>query len=190
VTETDALRRPFRLGVLAVAITFLLLGGIIGAFGSGADRPEGVAERWLNAVGDTTRKGVADDARERAGKIGPLGLVETLVPEGTDTDGKTAFTELEVGRATTTRSGVASVPFQVHLRTVDGDAGNHRGTIVMRHDVDWRVLSLAATARDAKLPSEGGPPVSSAPLGLYAGAVVVGLAVTLAASALVRAATR
>ena len=66
VNETDALKRPFLIGVLAVLAVFVVLGVLIAAFGSNADRGEGVAERWLNAVSDTTRKGVKDDARERA----------------------------------------------------------------------------------------------------------------------------
>jgi len=76
------------------------------AFGSTADRPAGIAERWLVAVGDSTREGLEDDGVERADEHGALpelaaraGLVVSQAAE----DGERAFEDVRVGRASTAR---------------------------------------------------------------------------------------
>ena len=69
----------------------------------GTSRPEGVAENWLTAVGDTTRKGVEADARKRAEKIGGVSIGEAICCSS-DTDGKAAFADLEVGKAVNGRA--------------------------------------------------------------------------------------
>ena len=72
MSETHALRRPFLIGVLAAGIGVLLIFGALAiVVASTDDRPEGVAERWLTAVGDLTRKGVHDDAGHRADWFSP-----------------------------------------------------------------------------------------------------------------------
>jgi len=70
VSEVERLKRPFRFVLLAVLIAFVVVGGLIAAFGTGKDRPEGAAEHWLADVSDTTRKGVRDDATKRVAEDG------------------------------------------------------------------------------------------------------------------------
>src|SRR4051812_42480321 len=88
--EYARLRSGFIKGLVACLAVMVALGVVIHFANSGHHRPEGAAEHWLTAVGDTTRKGVTTDARDRAEKIGPLALARPLLPT-IDTDGKAAF---------------------------------------------------------------------------------------------------
>jgi hypothetical protein len=179
--------RPFRLAVLGVAIAFVLIGGLLAAYGSGADRPEGVAERWLNDVGDTRRDGVTERATTDVEKVGPLSLAASLLPKGS-TDGRAAFIDLEVGKA----SGDAAttrVPFRLHQR-IHGSAGPPiYGTVRMvKRAGDWHITALDPAVAGIEVPSEGGPPAAEAPIGLYLGALAVAALVTAFCVALVKAA--
>jgi hypothetical protein len=188
MTETEALKKPFLVGLLAVAIVFVILGGLIAVFSSVDDRPEGVAERWLTAVGDTTRKGVQSDARKRVNAHGDASLAAGLIGTA-DYDGKSAFVQLEVGKARRTAGG-AVVPFKVTDR-VPSNAQPQRGLLVLSRDGDsWRVTALGPPDAGLKVPSDGGDVASKAPIGLYAMSLVVGVGVAVGASALVRAAGR
>lgn len=183
-----ALLRPFRIGLLGVAIVFVLLGGLLSAFGSTANRPEGVAERWLAAVGDTRRDGVKDRARADAEEVGPLWLADDLLPAGS-TDGRAAFTDLEVGRASR-GDDVARVPFRVHQR-VDGASGPAiEGTIVLQRDADdhWKITALEPPVDGIDVPSEGGAPAVEAPGSLFVGAIGISLVLALLCTVAVRAA--
>jgi hypothetical protein len=161
------------------------VGLVIRTLNAGHHRPEGAAERWLAAVSDTTRKGVRDDATERAEKIGPVAIAASLIPA--DTDDKGAFPDLEVGKATVT-DYFARVPFQLHQRNVDDPVV---GVIILQKvGDDWHVTDLDGRAAGEKVPSEGGAPPSSAPVGLWVLAIVAGVGVTIGASALVQWATR
>jgi hypothetical protein len=178
---------PFRLAVLGVAIAFVLIGGLLAAYGSGADRPEGVAERWLNDVGDTRRDGVKDRAGHDAQEVGPVSLAAGLLPKGS-TDGRAAFIDLEVGKA----SGDAAatrVPFRLHQR-IDGKAGPPiYGTVRMsQRDGRWQVRALEPPVAGIEVPSEGGQPAANAPIGLYLGALAVAALVTAFCVVLVNAA--
>lgn len=184
---------PFRRGLLAVAIAFALLGGLIAAFGTGANRPEGVAERWLTDVGDTRRDGVADRARDEAEAIGPVELAVDLLPEQ-DTGGKSAFVDLEVGKAT--RDGdLARVPFRLHPREGDGTGDAREGTVVLRElDEDdgegWEVVEVAPPDPGQAVPSEGGDPAAEAPIGLFLGGIAVAVVVAAVCSRIVHVAGR
>jgi hypothetical protein len=196
--ETDVLKKPFLVGVVAVLIVVLLLGGLISQFGSIDDRPEGIAERWLSAVGDLTRDGVHDDAVDRVAARGDVALGEQLL-RGVDADGKSAFTELEVGRAQV-RGDTARVPALVTSRGGDsnfdtilgsGAGGTSIGVLTLvRAGDSWRVVGVEEPDPALKVPSDGGDVVAKAPVALYVGAVVVGVGVAAAASALVRLAGR
>lgn len=187
VADDRALLRPFRLAVLGVAIAFVLIGGLLAAYGSGADRPEGVAERWLNDVGDTRRDGVKERASHDADEVGSLSLAAAILPKG-PTDGRAAFIDLEVGKASgddaTTR-----VPYRLHQR-VDGKAGPAiYGTVRMsQHDGHWQIRALEPAVAGIEVPSEGGPPAAEAPVGLYVGAIAVAALVTALCVVLVNAA--
>jgi hypothetical protein len=187
VSEHDALRRGFLIGLLATGIVFVLVGGLVAAFGTTDDRPEGVAERWLTAVGDTTRSGVKADSTERVADHGDASLVAALIPPGIDMDGKSAFTELEVGKAVH-GDGETLVPYHLALRNGTTTAGD--GTLSMVEDPSrgWQVTALAPPMAGATVPSKGGSAVSKAPLALYAIALVIGALVATGCATLVRAA--
>ena len=178
--------RTFVIGLVACGVVFLAIGGAIRAANAGHHRPEGAAERWLAAVSDTTRKGVRDDAVERADKIGPIAIAEPLLT-GLDTEDKGAFPDLEVGKAAV-EGATARVPYRLHQRNVDDPK---LGTIVLtKQGDDWHVSGLDNRRPSEEVPSEGGPPPSSAAGGLWVAAILAGLAVTAGASLLVEWATR
>lgn len=188
--QDRAFLKPFRLGLVAVAVVFLALGGLIAAFGSTGNRPEGVAERWLAAVGDTRRDGVKDRATRDAEEVGPLSLAADLLPEGS-TDGRAAFIDLEVGKATRDPDGTR-VPFRLHQR-IDGSAGDAiDGTIVLQQDADehWRIIAVEGPIEGRAVPSEGGRPAAEAPMGLFVGAILVAVVIVAGCSVAVRAAGR
>ena len=187
MSETAALKRPFLVGVLACAILFVLIGGVIALAATNTDdRPEGVAERWLTAVGDLTRDGVHADALERVTAHGDVAFAPQFIG-GVHADGKSAFTALEVGKAR--RDGVgALVPAQYVAR---GSDDKHDVLMVLAPDKDsWRVVEVRPQDPTLKVPSDGGDPAAKAPLGLYAVGLLVGVGVAAGASYLVRLAGR
>jgi hypothetical protein len=189
-TETEALKRPFLIGVLFVAIVLVFLGGLISLFGSTDDRPEGVAERWLTAVGDLSRKGVHDDAAKRVAADGDPKVAEILVGGGFDYEGKSAFTALEVGKAPRVDDRTARVPAKVTYRGKD-NGGTSRGVLTMERSGDsWRIVGIESPDPALKVPSDGGDVAAKAPITLYLVALVIGVGVAAGASALVRAAGR
>jgi hypothetical protein len=190
ISDAD-LRRPFTIGVIGVLILFVLIGGLIAAYGSNANRPEGVAERWLVDVGDTTRKGVREDAREAVDEIGSMELTTSLV-RTQDTDGEAAFTDLEVGKAETGDDGLVRVPFRLHPRLGPDEIGDAEdGTVVLRKvDDEWRIVAVEGPTPGLAVPSEGGRPAAEAPLGLFAGAIGLSVVITAGAVIAVRAAGR
>lgn len=189
-TQDRELLKPFRLGLLGVGIIFVLLGGLLGAYGSGAHRPEGVAERWLSDVGDTRRDGVKEQSREEAEEVGPVSLAADLLPAEGTTDGRTAFIDLEVGKASADGPDRSTrVPFRLHQR-IDGKAGDPiYGTVVLvRQDGRWQITALEPAVVGTAVPSEGGKPAAKAGLSLFAGAIGVSFLLAFACAGLVRAA--
>ncbi len=190
--ESDrAFLKPFRIGLLGVAIAFVLLGALIAAYGTGEHRPEGVAERWLADVGDTTRDGVKDRARRHAEEVGPVALAQELLAPAGDADGRAAFLDLEVGKAVD-RADAAErdVPFRLHQR-IDGSAGPAvDGVIVLTERAgEWKVAAVDGPRKGLEVPSEGGSPAAEAPLSLFLGAILVSFVVAGACALAVRAAT-
>ena len=185
-----SLRRGFVIAITAVLIVFILIGVLLAALNAGRHRPEGAAERWLAAVSDTGRDRIRDDAVERAGDIGPVSLAKPILPAADETDGEhRLFADLEVGRAV--RSGdTARVPFRVHQREVDD--GERLGTLVLREQEDgtWRLTGLDDRRSGEEVPSEGGDPPSSAPIGVWVLGVALATGFAFGASALIRFAGR
>jgi hypothetical protein len=178
-------------GLIVCVAAMIAMGGVLGLLNHGRSRPEGVAENWLTAVGDTTRKGVEADARERAEKIGPIALAVNAGLLRFDARKKSAFEDLEVGKAYATRApGVVRLPFRVHARN-GGKSSEISGVIVMRRVEDaWDVYNVHSVPDPGhKLPSEGGPPPSSAPASLWLAGLVGAAVIGLITTALVRAAT-
>jgi hypothetical protein len=187
--EDRALVRPFRLALLGVAIFFVLAGGLIAAYGTGADRPEGVAERWLSNVGDTRRDGVKDRARANADKVGPVALAAHLL-SSQSSDGGSAFADLEVGKAVGT-SQRTIVPFRLHQELGHSASATATYGAVQLAKVGgrWEVRAVLAPQPGIKVPSQGGSPAAKAPAGLFLGTLGVAALVTMAAAGLLRAAT-
>jgi hypothetical protein len=185
-----------------VVLVALMVGGIVVLFNlHGTSRPEGVAENWLTDVGDTTRKGVEADARKRAEKTGPVALARDLIyPDGKAINRKTGFADLEVGKAVRIAVpqpvGVSveqvEVGFRVHALQPNDEKKEITGVLTLvRHD-EWRVVQVRVgdlTGVPA-LPSDGGPPPSSAPLSLWLGGLVGAAIIGVITASLVRLAGR
>jgi hypothetical protein len=190
VTPDHAFRRAYRVTLLAVLIGFVLVGGLIGAFGTRKARVEGVAERWATAVGDTTRKGVGADAQKRIEEHGDPSLVGNLVDPSVNHHKKSAFSALEVGRAERVTQDVARVPLKVEYHeATEGKVGRSVLTL-QRSDGAWHVISVDGADPSLRVRSDGGRAVTRAPIALYAGTLVVGALITVACGALIRATGR
>jgi hypothetical protein len=181
--EMAGIRRSFTVGLILVVVVFVGLFVGLGIANGNRHRPEGTAEHWLAAVGDTTRKGVTAEATKRAEKDGPVAVAKAIIPA--DTDKKSAFPDLEVGKATVT-GATARVPYLLHQRAKTGKNPKVQGDVVLqRSGNSWKVTGLTTGQSTGQVPSEGGSPPSRAPAILWLIAVVVGVAVTAGASALV-----
>lgn len=182
-----------RVVLVAVAIAFVLVAALTAAFGTRRhDRVEGVAERWMNAVSDVTRKGVGGDARRRVAAHGDAALLTTFVHDGVDHQKKSVFSSLEVGRALVVDADRVLVPVKaVYRQSAEGKT--LRASLILRKARDsWRVVDVGGPkpgrGGGGSVPSDGGPSVARAPVGLYAGTLVVVALVTLGATALIGAA--
>jgi hypothetical protein len=183
-------------GLVACVAVMLAFGGAIALLNAGNNRPEGAAEDWLNAMGDTTRKGVEADATHRADKLGAPELARSLVhPFAKEIDRKAAFKDLEVGKAAAKTANSVRVAFRVNARRPNDKTVEITGVLTLdKRDDDWMVTALEsvdpATYALPALPSEGGPPPSSAPWSLWIGALVGAGLIGLVTAALVRSAGR
>lgn len=202
--ELRALRRPFAIGIALIVLAVGALGVVIARFGSNADRPAGIAERWLVAVGDTTRDGVEDDARERIEENGitvdsALALFPELISEQARNDRDRAFESVQVGAAVRSGTGMR-VPFRV--ARYEGDEAD--GYVFLVDGLGgWQVVSIQQPGNGLWLGGddaieagfEPGPdPVvierpERAPIGWFVGALGLGVLITAGCVAAVRAAT-
>ena len=200
--ELQALRRPFAIGVACVLLAVVASGVVVARFGSNADRPAGIAERWLVAVGDTTRDGIGDDARHRIEELCAATCSADAVPgsvgepaERAGEDGEAMFDSLRVGRAVVEGEG-ALVPVEV----TPYDADSFDAYVTLRQESgDWHVEHLVRLDGDrAELngvdcdPTCPGFPIERperAPIGWFVGALLLGVLITVGCVAAVRAAT-
>jgi len=185
------IRRSTFFTVVAVVLAVIVaVGLLINGLNAGHHRPEGAAERWLVAVGDTGRKGVSGDARTRAERIGPVDIAAPLLPTDHDTR-HSEFDDLEVGKARQAGADTVRVPFRLHQRLSSGSGPLKRGTIVLRRSGrSWHVVALDQRRTDEQVPSEGGPPPSRAPLALWLGALGLGAVLATVAHLITRYADR
>lgn len=198
--ELDALRRPFLLGLLAVVAAIVCLGGVIAAFGSNADRPAGVAERWLTALSDATREGVEADAEARMASLEVDGrrlgsdFLGSFPPDAPElTSGEPLFATIAVGRAIATdQDGVPAVDVPAQGTLDDGRVASYYVGLVPAAG-EWKVDRLVSLDPDScgDRPCPGFPldRPAHAPLGFFVGAVALGLLVAAGCSAAIRAAT-
>ena len=183
-------RSTFATVIVIVLVVLASLGAVIHLANAGHHRPEGAAERWLAAIGDTGRNGVTSDARKRAEKIGPVAVAAPLLPPTHDTK-KSEFADLEVGKAIPAGPGNVRVPFRLHQQLSSGVGPLKQGTLVLARTGDtWHVIALDARLPNEKVRSEGGRPPSRAPLALWFGAVALGLLLATGAHLITRYADR
>src|SRR5262249_14668044 len=160
-------------------------GGLIAAYGTGSDRPEGVAERWLSNVGDTRRDGVKDKARESAEKIGPGSLAASILPTQ-GSGGGSPVADPEGGEAAGDghRTGV---PCRLHQEL--GDSANEHATYgavqLTKVGDDWKVTAVLPEQPGLKVPSQGGSPAAKAPFTLFLGTLAVALLITAIGAGLI-----
>jgi hypothetical protein len=186
----DVKRSSFWTVIAIVLVVVAGLGVLIHSLNAGHHRPEGSAERWLAAVGETGHKGISADATTRAERIGPVGLAAPLLPADHDPR-HSEFADLEVGKANDAGRASARVPFRLHQRLSSGTGPLKRGTVVLQRSGDtWRVTAVDARRPAEKVPSEGGPPPSRAPWGLWVGAIALGLVLAAVAHLVTRYADR
>jgi len=187
-SEDSALVAPFRRALLGVVILFVFVGGLIAAYGTGADRPEGVAERWLSNVGDTRRDGVKDKARTSAEKVGPVSLAASILPKQ-GSGGDSAFADLEVGKAASDDQRTL-VPFRLHQEL--GDSANKDATYgavqLVKVGDTWKVTAVLPQQPGLKVPSQGGSPAAKAPKTLFLGTLAVAVLICAIGAGLIHAA--
>lgn len=167
--------------LLLLLLAPVLAGCTIG--GGGTARPSGVAERWLQAVGDTGRPAVRDDAIERVATYGSFEAAARLLDRSFDDDAS-LFADLEVGAAAISGEQ-ARVPLRMTLRLDDGRREEVFATAVLRRaDGEWLVAELDESRAGELVPSRGGERPASATARHWAAAVAFG-ALAAVASALV-----
>ena len=197
--------RSFVKGLVACLALLLAASGGLYLLSKGEQRPEGIAEDFLTALGDTTRKGVEVDSLRRAEKLGNAEAADRRLLAD-DTNGKAAFADLEVGKAVRVRDDnpdEVKVGFQVHTRRED-ETVRVRGVMTLKRTNDeWRETGVELVGDEftegspasildglPELPSDGGPPPSSAPLSLWIGGLVGSAVIGAVCSVLIRAAGR
>ncbi len=201
--ELAALKRPFLISILAIVAVIVALGGVVAAFGTPADRPAGIAERWLVAVGDSTREGIEEDALDRAQEHGAgpdLAARAGLLPADAAADGERSFEDVRVGRSET-----AGVSERVSFTVTPYESEPVEGYVYLQKvDDGWQVLGLQRAGDPAvvlqmvvvgldlgPVPTER-PDIERperAPIGFFVGAIGLGVLITFGCSAAVRAAT-
>jgi len=174
VVRGEVRRSTFAKVIVIVLAVIAGLGVLIHFVNAGHHRPEGAAERWLAAVSDTERGGVSAGARARAEHIGPVAIADPLLPPKFDTR-HSQFDDLEVGKAIPAGADTVRVPFRLHQHLPSGSGPLKQGTLVLHRTGDtWHVAALDGRRPDEKVPSEGGPRPSRAPLALWIGAICLG----------------
>jgi hypothetical protein len=158
----------------AAALGVVLLVVALGACSRSEERPSGVTERFLQAVSDTGRERVREDALERAGDDGDADLVDALLPVTSEPhdDDESLFADLEVGRAVE-RDDTARVPFR--LTMTDDDSEVFATAVLTRDGDSWRVTGVDAPAAGELVPSEGGDRAASATGRHWLAAVAAGV---------------
>jgi hypothetical protein len=157
------MRRALALGLLALALLTAC---------AGADRPEGVVERWLASLNQ--------GAAGRPELVASDEVSEVVLPDRRDQD-PGELDVIEVGHGRPLSANAAEVPFRV-VR-LDGTE-LERTAIVRRGPHGWRIERLEPARADLPLPSEGGPPIAAAGAPWWLGALAVALAFGLGAELL------
>ncbi len=171
-SATRSWRRPVIATVVLVTVVGLVVGGVV-ALGGITTRPEGAAERFLQAVSS----GESESRR----RYGPDDVARRLFG-ATEVE----FDQIEVGAAANVAQ-LRVVPFRVV--TEEDERVVAMSLIVQRDDGGWRVTDFAPRGPLTQLsvPSEGGPTPAGAPRAAWAIAVMSVLALTTLAELVLRA---
>lgn len=161
---------------LAALVVLLALAGC------GSSRPErasGVTERWLQAVSDTGRSRVRDDATRRAADDGDPSIASPLLARAHHDDHDEWFSDLEVGKAIEDGS-TARVPLR--LTRADDDREVFATAVLRRAGDTWHIVALDDSRRGELVPSRGGERPATASGRHWLGAIAVGAVVTVASA--------
>jgi hypothetical protein len=169
-------------------LVLTLLPVLAGCGGSTTARPAGVAERWLQAVGDTGRPSVVDEAVAEAGAHGGLDPARPLL-EGMrfETDAS-LFTDLEVGAARE-EGDRARVPVRVTRRLDGGERDEVFASAVLERatETSWRVVEVVEPRPGELVPSQGGDRPASATARHWLAAIAIGAIAAVASALLIEA---
>jgi hypothetical protein len=160
----------------ALAIVVLLLAAA-GCGSSAPERASGVTERWLQAISDSGRSRVRDDATERAAEDGDPVRAGALLPDASEHDDDDEwFSDLEVGKAIE-HGDTARVPLR--LTREDDDKEIFATAMLMRDGRGWRIVGIEASRPGELVPSKGGDRPATATARHWLAAVAVGALVTV-----------
>jgi hypothetical protein len=167
----------------AVVVAAVVIG--IRVAGSVVRRPEGAAERFLQAA---SRRSAKD--RATASRYGDPRLARQLIDFERKDRNEDFFHRIEIARSTK-EQGVASVPFRVERNDRAGTKRSGYVTVEQRPGRSprgWRVVGIASADLSAvRFPSDGGPKPAGVPGTTWLIALGLGLVFTLGSEALLRA---
>jgi len=163
--------------VIAAGIVVLVGGGVVGgvlALGHVTTRPEGAAERFLQAVSSHDAKGI--------GRFGSRQLIADVFGE---TNPPKDFDRIEVGHAGGSQER-RRVPIHVKLSNKQEISKTLLVSETSTALGDWRVVGVASRSAGERVPSEGGPKPAGAPRSAWLLAVVTVFALALLCELLLR----
>lgn len=167
---------------MAIAVAVALGGG---ACGTAVDRPAGITERWLQAVGDQGRDKLRDHSTRRAAELGDPAAVAAVLPPADDRpDDERYFPDLEVGEAHVA-DGTARVPFRVTARTANDDIELALTAVLERRGHTWFVTAIDERRAGERVPSEGGDRPATATTRQWVVSLGIGLLVLVVSVALI-----
>jgi hypothetical protein len=160
-------------------LTVVLAVLALGACASTTDeRASGVTERWLQAISETGRERVRDDATDRAAEDGDVALATSLLAPDHDDD-EAWFADLEVGRSVE-HGDEARVPVRVTL--ADDDRKLYRTAVLHRRGSSWEIVDVDESRGGEDVPSEGGARPATAQGRHWLAGIAVGAVVTVASA--------
>ncbi len=138
------------------------------------DRPEGVVERWLTAIG----QGPTGEPEIYASKE----LADDLVPPPRE---ESSLEVIEVGKGTVSGAR-ARVPFRIQIP--DGTPATHVAELT-RTDGEWQIDRVAGPDSTLLVPTEGGERIGKVSVAVWVGAALTGLAMMVVVALIMRLAT-
>jgi len=168
--------------VAAVIVAVVVIGGIHIA-GSVVRRPEGAAERFLQAA---SRRGAKD--RAKAVDYGDPALARQFIAFARKDKNDDYFLRIEVAHA---RQHHGTVRVAYRFERNDAAKSKQTGTLLVVEQAGkkphaWRVVAAGDPDPTARFPADGGPKPASVPPTTWLIAIAIGLALTAGSEALLR----